>query len=94
MELKPAQLILETGEVFTGLAPQKQQQSCYGEVVFNTGMVGYVESLTDPSYAGQILTFTYPLIGNYGVSAPSTWESEKIRSNSSTSKAPLRKPKL
>lgn len=38
-----------------------------GEVVFNTGMVGYVESLTDPSYRGQILTFTYPLIGNYGV---------------------------
>lgn len=38
-----------------------------GEVVFNTGMVGYPESMTDPSYAGQILTFTYPLIGNYGV---------------------------
>jgi carbamoyl-phosphate synthase small subunit len=38
-----------------------------GEVVFNTGMVGYVESLTDPSYRGQILTLTYPLIGNYGV---------------------------
>merc|ERR550539_1096011 len=38
-----------------------------GEVVFNTGMVGYVESLTDPSYAGQILVMTYPLIGNYGV---------------------------
>ncbi|HLD64159.1 MAG TPA: glutamine-hydrolyzing carbamoyl-phosphate synthase small subunit, partial [Candidatus Peribacteraceae bacterium] len=38
-----------------------------GEVVFNTGMVGYPESLTDPSYRGQILTFTYPLIGNYGV---------------------------
>ena len=38
-----------------------------GEVVFNTAMTGYPESLTDPSYAGQILTFTYPLIGNYGV---------------------------
>ncbi len=38
-----------------------------GEVVFNTGMTGYTESLTDPSYAGQILVQTYPLIGNYGV---------------------------
>mgnify|MGYP006388178057 CR=1 FL=1 len=41
-------------------------------------MTGYVESLTDPSYAGQILVFTYPLIGNYGVPNPSTWESSKI----------------
>jgi carbamoyl-phosphate synthase small subunit len=41
-----------------------------GEVVFTTGMTGYVESLTDPSYRGQILVFTYPLIGNYGVPAP------------------------
>src|SRR5437764_13466880 len=39
-----------------------------GEVVFNTGMVGYPEALTDPSYQGQILVLTYPLIGNYGVS--------------------------
>jgi carbamoyl-phosphate synthase small subunit len=42
---------------------------CLGEVVFNTAMTGYQESVTDPSYAGQIITFTYPLIGNYGVSA-------------------------
>ncbi len=41
-----------------------------GEVVFNTGMTGYVETLTDPSYRGQILVCTYPLIGNYGVPAP------------------------
>src|SRR6185503_10124949 len=41
-----------------------------GEVVFNTGMTGYVETLTDPSYAGQILVLTYPLVGNYGVPAP------------------------
>src|SRR5271168_3331751 len=68
MQLIPAQLILETGEVFYGRAPASQDGSYFGEVVFNTGMVGYVESLTDPSYAGQILTFTYPLIGNYGVS--------------------------
>lgn len=51
-----------------------------GEVVFNTGMVGYVESLTDPSYRGQILTFTYPLMGNYGVPSQETgrFESEHI----------------
>jgi carbamoyl-phosphate synthase small subunit len=42
----------------------------YGEVVFNTGMVGYPEALTDPSYRGQILVLTYPLIGNYGVPNP------------------------
>ncbi len=42
-----------------------------GEVVFNTGMVGYTETLTDPSYSGQILTLTYPLVGNYGVPDPS-----------------------
>jgi carbamoyl-phosphate synthase small subunit len=38
-----------------------------GEAVFNTGMVGYTESLTDPSYRGQLLNFTYPLVGNYGI---------------------------
>ncbi|MFH1652808.1 MAG: glutamine-hydrolyzing carbamoyl-phosphate synthase small subunit [Pseudomonadota bacterium] len=56
-----------------------------GEVVFNTGMVGYPESLTDPSYRGQILVLTYPLIGNYGVAKMyadfenSTFESERIQ---------------
>jgi len=73
-----AQLVLQSGEVFRGRVPAPQENSFFGEVVFNTGMVGYVESLTDPSYAGQILVFTYPLIGNYGVSAPHTWESKKI----------------
>lgn len=52
--------------------------SAAGEVVFTTGMVGYPESLTDPSFAGQILVFTYPLIGNYGVPEKSSWESDKI----------------
>lgn len=78
MQTIPAQLILKSGEIFQGQAPADQLGAHFGEVVFNTGMVGYVESLTDPSYAGQILTFTYPLIGNYGVSAPETWESKKI----------------
>lgn len=52
------------GQAFGGVVPVA------GECVFNTGMTGYVESLTDPSYRGQILTLTYPLIGNYGVPAP------------------------
>ncbi|OGT38797.1 MAG: carbamoyl phosphate synthase small subunit [Gammaproteobacteria bacterium RIFCSPHIGHO2_12_FULL_37_14] len=78
MNLTKAQLTLATGETFSGYAPSFQIQPCYGEVVFNTGMVGYVESLTDPSYAGQILVFTYPLIGNYGVPAANQWESPLI----------------
>lgn len=53
--------------------------SAGGEVVFTTGMVGYVESLTDPSYRGQILVFAYPLIGNYGVPPHTRWESKKIQ---------------
>lgn len=73
-----AQIILKSGEVFYGNAPAHQSGCFFGEVVFTTGMVGYVEALTDPSYAGQILVFTYPLIGNYGVSDSSTWESKKI----------------
>src|SRR5580658_5868034 len=73
-----AQLVLQSGEVFHGELPDHHNQISFGEVVFNTGMVGYVESLTDPSYAGQILVFTYPLIGNYGVTDPLTWESKKI----------------
>lgn len=73
-----AQLILKSGEIFTGIVPVHQEEVAFGEVVFNTSMVGYVEALTDPSYAGQILVFTYPLIGNYGVSSSATWESQKI----------------
>lgn len=73
-----AQLVLKSGEVFYGDVPASQETFTFGEVVFNTGMVGYVESLTDPSYSGQILVFTYPLIGNYGVPGPEFWESEKI----------------
>ncbi|MBI3336158.1 glutamine-hydrolyzing carbamoyl-phosphate synthase small subunit [Candidatus Peregrinibacteria bacterium] len=59
-------LILQDGTVFEGESFGAPRDSD-GEVVFTTGMVGYPESLTDPSYRGQILVFTYPLIGNYGV---------------------------
>ena len=77
----PSQLILESGEIFPGFSPSWQGDAFFGEVVFSTGMTGYVESLTDPSYAGQILTFTYPLIGNYGVPSKETWESEKLQAS-------------
>lgn len=61
-----AKLALEDGTVFTGRA-FGQGGTTEGEVVFNTSMTGYQEILTDPSYKGQIVTMTYPLIGNYGV---------------------------
>lgn len=61
-----AKLILENGMVFEGTA-FGHLETCVGEVVFNTGMTGYQEVLTDPSYYGQIVTMTYPLIGNYGI---------------------------
>lgn len=61
-----ARLILENGLEFAGYS-FGNEQSVAGEVVFNTGMTGYPETFTDPSYRGQILTLTYPLLGNYGV---------------------------
>ncbi len=61
-------LVLEDGSVYSGRV-FGSHRSVAGEVVFNTGMVGYPETLTDPSYKGQILVLTYPLIGNYGVPA-------------------------
>ncbi|MBI5413200.1 glutamine-hydrolyzing carbamoyl-phosphate synthase small subunit [Candidatus Peregrinibacteria bacterium] len=61
-----AKLILADGTTFEG-KPFGAKTDAQGEVVFNTGMVGYPESLTDPSYRGQILVLTYPLVGNYGV---------------------------
>ena len=64
--MRKATILLEDGTEWPGLS-FGAQQSCSGEIVFNTGMVGYPQSLTDPSYCGQILLFTYPLIGNYGV---------------------------
>ncbi len=61
-----ALLVLEDGSIFKGKAFGAVGESC-GEVVFNTGMTGYQEVLTDPSYCGQIVVMTYPLIGNYGI---------------------------
>ncbi len=66
LKVKQAKLTLEDGTVFTGKS-FGSEKSVAGEVVFYTAMTGYPESLTDPSYTGQILVSTYPMIGNYGV---------------------------
>ena len=74
---KNAFLVLSDGSVYQG-SPFGAETTSYGEVVFNTSMVGYQEILTDPSYAGQIVVPTYPLIGNYGINE-SDIESNKIQ---------------
>lgn len=66
LDLRKAVLTLEDGTKFEGLS-FGYEKPCAGEVVFNTAMTGYPESLTDPSYEGQILVTTYPILGNYGV---------------------------
>lgn len=71
-----AKLVLGDGAVFHGESRGAPRPAA-GEVVFNTGMVGYTEALTDPSYRGQILALTYPLVGNYGV--PAHFESARIQ---------------
>ena len=74
---KQARLILENGTVFSGTAFGADGETI-GEVCFNTGMTGYQEILTDPSYCGQLITMTYPHIGNYGIN-PEDIESAKIQ---------------
>src|SRR5579872_2791188 len=70
-------LVLEDGTHFEGLSLGAAGRA-YGEVVFNTGMTGYQEILTDPSYAGQIVCLTYPLIGNYGINEED-FESRRVQ---------------
>jgi carbamoyl-phosphate synthase small subunit len=82
----PAHLTLEDGTVFSGCLFGARKEA-YGEVVFSTSMVGYPETLTDPSYRGQILCLTYPLVGNYGIPSyntlldglPNFFESDQIQ---------------
>jgi carbamoyl-phosphate synthase small subunit len=74
---KKAILALEDGSVYTG-ETFGSEADAYGEVVFNTSMTGYQEMLTDPSYAGQIVVPTYPLIGNYGINEQD-FESKRIQ---------------
>ncbi len=71
-------LILEDKTIIEGIS-FGATTSIAGEVVFSTGMTGYPETMTDPSFAGQILIFTYPIIGNYGIPDKKYWESEKIQ---------------
>ncbi len=66
-------IVLENGRVFKG-KPFGAAGETVGEIVFTTGMTGYLETLTDPSYYGQIVVQTFPLIGNYGI-IPSDFES-------------------
>jgi carbamoyl-phosphate synthase small subunit len=66
--MQPARLMLEDGAVFPGVAAGAPGTAA-GEICFTTTMAGYEEAVTDPSYAGQVLAFSYPLVGNYGVDA-------------------------
>ncbi|MEW6637984.1 MAG: carbamoyl-phosphate synthase domain-containing protein, partial [Actinomycetota bacterium] len=72
-----ATLVLEDGAAFEGWSFAGDGEVA-GEVVFTTSMVGYQETITDPSYRGQIVLFTYPLIGNYGV-IPGDEESRRVQ---------------
>lgn len=74
--MKKVTLVLEDGTKFKGTS-FGYESPVAGEVVFNTAMMGYPESLTDPSYAGQLMTLTYPLVGNYGV-PPFTFEANGL----------------
>ena len=85
--MKKARLVLEDGTIYNGYS-FGTEKCAHGEVVFNTGMVGYPEALTDPSYRGQILTLTYPLISNYNIPDKEkknglykNFESEKIQAS-------------
>ncbi|MGH2689110.1 MAG: carbamoyl-phosphate synthase domain-containing protein, partial [Actinomycetota bacterium] len=64
---RPALLVLEDGETFEGTSFGASGNG-FGEVVFNTGMTGYQEICTDPSYRGQMVVLTHPQVGNYGIS--------------------------
>ena len=75
-QMKKALLVIEDGSIFQGTSFGAEGEA-YGEVVFNTSMTGYQEILTDPSYNGQIVTMTYPEIGNYGVN-PQDTESNRL----------------
>ena len=86
--MKNVTLVLSDGTRFRGKS-FGYDAPVAGEVVFNTAMMGYPESLTDPSYEGQLLTLTYPLVGNYGVppftfqanGIPTFMESERIHAS-------------
>jgi carbamoyl-phosphate synthase small subunit len=80
-----AYVLLEDGARFDGFACGAQRDAI-GEVVFTTSMSGYQEAMTDPSYAGQLIIFTYPMIGNYGVS-PEAMESDRVHARAAIMRA-------
>ncbi len=85
MSVTTAYVLLEDGARFDGLACAADEHAV-GEIVFTTSMSGYQEAMTDPSYAGQLLTFTYPQIGNYGISA-AAMESDRIHARAAIMRA-------
>nr|MDQ2897053.1 carbamoyl-phosphate synthase small subunit [Actinomycetota bacterium] len=80
-----AYVLLEDGTRFDGLACGADA-TAVGEIVFTTSMAGYQEAMTDPSFAGQLLTFTFPQVGNYGVSAEAM-ESDRIHARAAIMRA-------
>ena len=85
MTAATAYVLLEDGARFDGLACAAQGHAV-GEIVFTTSMSGYQEAMTDPSYAGQLITFTYPQVGNYGVSAEAM-ESDRVHARAAIMRA-------
>ena len=75
---KNAKLVLSNGFTFPGFS-FGASGTTFGEIVFNTGMTGYQEVITDPSYYGQILTFTYPEIGNTGINLEDSESSINVK---------------
>jgi carbamoyl-phosphate synthase small subunit len=86
MNSAPAYVLLEDGTRFDGLECGAAGQPAVGEIVFTTAMSGYQEAMTDPSYRGQLITFTFPMIGNYGVSA-TAMESDRIHARAAIMRA-------
>ena len=85
MSTATAYVLLEDGTRFDGIACGADAHAV-GEIVFTTSMSGYQEAMTDPSYAGQLITFTYPQIGNYGVSAEAM-ESDRVHARAAIMRA-------
>jgi len=81
-----AYVLLEDGTRFDGLACGADSDAVVGEIVFTTSMAGYQEAMTDPSYAGQLITFTFPMIGNYGISAEAM-ESDRVHAGAAIMRA-------
>jgi carbamoyl-phosphate synthase small subunit len=86
MQDATAYVLLEDGTRFDGLACGADEPAAVGEIVFTTAMSGYQEAMTDPSYAGQLITFTFPQIGNYGV-AEEAMESDRIHARAAIMRA-------